>query len=140
MKRSALRELIRSRRGVSSVEFAIVSIVFLPICFGILELGFMMWVQNSLQTTAEETARCVATGNSACTDAQQFAVTTAAQWIPSGLITTGDVTVNTGASCNSSPGTAVVVTISHNFWGDTIVPPPFQSLATSVSSCFATGP
>jgi len=54
------------------------------------------------------------------------------------MVNTSDVAVSTEASCNGSPGTAVVVTITHSYWGGNIPPPPFQSLATSVSSCFAT--
>ena len=134
-----LRDLLRARRGEAALDFAMVSIVFLPLCFGIIEVGIMMWVQNTLQTTATLTARCVATGNSACTDAKQYAVDQATSYLPSGMVSTSDVTVLTGASCNSSPGTAVIVTIAHTFWDASVLPPPFQSLSTSVSSCFATG-
>jgi len=139
MKHRLLRSLFGCRRGTAAVDFAMVSVVFLPLCFAIMELGIVLWVQNTLQTTAELTARCVATQNTACSNAQSYAVSTASDWLPSGMVHTADVTVSTGASCNGSPGTAVIVTITHSFWGSTILPPPFQNLATSVSSCFATG-
>lgn len=42
-------------------------------------------------------------------------------------------------SISMRPGTAVIVTIAHSYWGGTNLPPPFQSLTTSASSCFATG-
>jgi Flp pilus assembly protein TadG len=134
-----LPPLLRCRRGAAAIDFAMVSVVFLPLCFAIMELGIVLWVQNTLQTTAELTARCVATHNTACSNPQSYAVSTATAWLPSGMVSSSDVTVATGASCNGSPGTAVVVTITHSFWGATILPPPFQDLATSVSSCFATG-
>jgi Flp pilus assembly protein TadG len=139
MTQLLLRPFLWCRRGAAAVDFAMVSVVFLPLCFAIMELGIVLWVQNTLQTTAELTARCVATQNTACTDARSYAVSTASAWLPNGMVGTADVTVLTGASCNGSPGTAVVVTITHNYWGGNILPPPFQSLATSVSSCFATG-
>jgi Flp pilus assembly protein TadG len=139
MKLHRLLAFYSARRGTAAVDFAMVSVVFLPMCFAIMELGIMLWVQNTLQTTAELTARCVATENAACSNAQSYAVSTASDWLPSGMVTTSDVTVSTGASCNGSPGTAVVVTITHSYWGSNILPPPFQSLSASVSSCFATG-
>jgi Flp pilus assembly protein TadG len=139
MKFSWPRAVASARRGTAAVDFAMVSVVFLPLCFGIIELGIVLWVQNTLQTTAELTARCVATQNTACGDAKSYAVATASAWLPSGMVNAADVTVSTGASCNGSPGTAVIVTITHNFWGGTNLPPPFQSLTTSASSCFATG-
>jgi Flp pilus assembly protein TadG len=139
MKLRRLHGLLRTQRGAAAVDFAMVSVVFLPLCFAIMELGIVLWVQNTLQTTAELTARCVATQNTACSNAQSYAVSTASAWLPSGMVTTADVSVSTGASCNGSPGTAVIVTITHSYWGGNILPPPFQSLSTSVSSCFATG-
>jgi Flp pilus assembly protein TadG len=139
MKSPRLGDLVRGRRAAAAVDFAMVSIVFLPLCFGIIELGIMLWVQNTLQSTAEFTARCVATQNTACSNAQQYAVDQATAYLPSGMVSTGDVTVSTGASCNSAPGTAVIVTIAHTFWESSILPPPYQSLTTSVSSCFTTG-
>jgi len=134
------RDLLRGRHGAAALDFAMVSIVFLPLCFGIIELGIMMWVQNTLQTTATVTARCVATANTACSNAKQYAVDQATSYLPSGMVSTEDVTVLTAASCNSAPGSAVIVTIAHTFWGASVLPPPFQSLTTSVSSCFATAP
>jgi Flp pilus assembly protein TadG len=139
MKRLWLRAATSARRGTAAVDFAMVSVVFLPLCFGIIELGIVLWVQNSLQAAAELTARCVATQNTACSDAKSYAVTTASAWLPSGMVKVADVTVWTGASCNGSPGTAVIVTITRSYWGGTNLPPLFQSLTTSASSCFATG-
>jgi Flp pilus assembly protein TadG len=133
-----LGDLRRCRRGAAALDFAMVSIVFLPLCFGIIELGIMLWVENTLQTTATVTARCVSTANAVCSNAQQYAVDQATAYLPSGMVSTGDVTVSTGASCNSAPGTAVIVTIAHTFWETEILPPPYQSLAISVSSCFTT--
>jgi len=139
MTRRRLRDLIRGRHGTAALDFAMVSIVFLPMCFGIIELGIMMWVQNTLQSAAATTARCVATQNSACTgDPQTYAVNQATQYLPSGMVSKSDVTVHNPGTCNSAPGTMVVVTITHTFWGTSILPPPYQSLSTSVSSCFPT--
>jgi Flp pilus assembly protein TadG len=126
------------QRGAAAIDFALVSVLFLPLCFGIIELGIMLWVQNTLQTTATRTARCVGTANTVCSDPRQYAVDQATEFLPTGMVSTGDVTVLTDTSCNSAPGTGVVVTIAHRFWGATLLPPPFQSLSISVSSCFPT--
>lgn len=43
--------------GVATVEFAIVSMVFLTLLFGILEIGRLMYVYNSLQEVTRRAAR-----------------------------------------------------------------------------------
>ncbi len=43
--------------GVATVEFAIVAMVFLTLLFGILEIGRLMYVYNSLQEVTRRAAR-----------------------------------------------------------------------------------
>jgi Flp pilus assembly protein TadG len=58
--RQYLRKL--GERGVTSVEFAIVGSVFLLLLLGIFELGYMVFVQSVLDSSARTAARQVRTG------------------------------------------------------------------------------
>jgi hypothetical protein len=52
-----IREHLGRQDGVAAVEFAIVSMVFLVILFGILTYGFIFGLDQSLNHAAEEGAR-----------------------------------------------------------------------------------
>jgi Flp pilus assembly protein TadG len=131
------RWLRRDCHGTTAVEFALIAGVLLPMLFGILGLGFLMWTHNALQSTAALTARCVAIGSSLCSpNPAQFAVNTAEQWIVPNIITTGQVTINNAAaSCNGAVGSFVTVTITSSYWAADILPQPFAATVLQVSAC-----
>jgi Flp pilus assembly protein TadG len=123
------------------VEFAIIAGVMMPLLFGILDLGLLMWTNNALQSTAALTARCIALGSSLCAaNPAQYAVNTAALWIVPGIITTGQVTITTAAaSCYGAAGSYgpfVTVAIASSYWATNVLPPPFAATTVSVTSCF----
>jgi Flp pilus assembly protein TadG len=129
------------RRASTAVEFAIIAGVMLPMLFGTVDLGLLMWTRNALQSTAVLTARCVAIGSSLCSaNPAQFAVTTAGQWIVPGIVNTGQVTINTAAtSCNGGGGSAgpfVTVAIASTYWGSGVLPAPFAATTMQVTACF----
>jgi hypothetical protein len=122
------------------VEFAVIASVLLPMLFGILSLGFLMWTHNALQSTAALTARCVAIRSSQCPNPAQFAVNTAQQWIVPGIITIGQVTIpytptHPAPSCNGVAGSFVTVTITSSYWAS-VLPQPFAATTLQVSACF----
>jgi Flp pilus assembly protein TadG len=130
------RWLRRDCHGTTAVEFAIIASVLLPMLFGILSLGLLMWTHNALQSTAALTARCVAIDSSLCPNPAQFAVNTAQQWIVPNIITTGQVTINEAAtSCNGAVGSFVTVTITSSYWASDILPQPFAATMLQVSAC-----
>lgn len=47
----------KCRKGIASVEFAIVLPIFLLFLFGIIQFGFIMYIQNNMMNAARETAR-----------------------------------------------------------------------------------
>jgi Flp pilus assembly protein TadG len=55
-----LRKL--GERGVTSVEFAIIGVLFLVLVLAIFELGFMVFVQSVLDSSARSAARTIRTG------------------------------------------------------------------------------
>jgi Flp pilus assembly protein TadG len=56
----------RDTAGATAIEFAFVFPIMCSLMFGGLALAFAIWTQNILQDAAQETARCVAQGLSAC--------------------------------------------------------------------------
>jgi Flp pilus assembly protein TadG len=135
------RRLGGERRGSTAVEFAIIAGVMLPLLFGTVDLGLLMWTLNALQSTAALTARCVAIGSSLCSAGPaQFAVAAAGQWIVPNIISAGQVTINTAAtSCNGAAGSLgpfVTVAIVSSYWGFGVLPAPFAATTMQVSACF----
>ncbi len=127
------------RRGVAAIEFALVSLAYFPLCFGIIELGLMLWTQDVLQTAALMTARCVAIAAPACSsNAPQYAVTTASTWLNAGMLTVGGVSIRTNAACATAPGTAVVVTLNSTFFAANVLPYGIGTI--NVTGCYPTSP
>ena len=48
----ALRNLLRDRRGVHTLEVVCVSAIYFPLTFAIVEVGFILWTQNAMQSAA----------------------------------------------------------------------------------------
>jgi Flp pilus assembly protein TadG len=135
----AVRRLRAARSGNATVEFALACLAFLPFCFGTLEMGLMLWTQNSLQSIATTAARCKAMNAVACSaGVPAYVVSLTEASVMPGIIDTSNVTVSTTGNCNGAAGTATVVTITHSFWGSAIFPPPLANLATTVSGCYPT--
>ena len=104
-KRQSFRpRLLRDRRGAVALEFALVSLAFIPLCLGLIELGIGLWTRNSLQSAAEMTARCVAISSPKCSNASQYAVSLATIWISGKALASSGVVVQTGTTCSTSPG------------------------------------
>lgn len=132
-----LRRLRQERRGAHALEFTLVSAVFFPLSFAVLELGFIIWTQNSMQSAALMGARCAALSSPDCPDVPAYVAAAVGEWLVPDSVPASDVTVTTAASCNGSPGTAVIVTVVHQFWGTITLPWPFAAPSISVSSCYA---
>lgn len=129
--------LLRDRRGVSSLEFAIICSSLMLLCFGSIELGLLFWTQTVLDATATRTARCVAIGSSDCTNAQSYAVNLVTSVMFSGVISNADVTSQSVTSCNGTNGTFQKVSISSSYlvnWQPAFV--PALSRTVSVSACY----
>jgi Flp pilus assembly protein TadG len=50
------------QRGATAIEFAMVGSVFMMLLFGIFELGYMLFVQSTLDSSARTAARLIRTG------------------------------------------------------------------------------
>jgi Flp pilus assembly protein TadG len=125
--------LAQQRSGATALEFAMIAGLFLPLCLGIFDSGLLLWTKGILQSTASLTARCAAISSPECTDVQQFAVTTAGNWMFPGIITKVDVNPAPGIVCIASVP-FMMVTISCQFWAGGLLPPPLdRKTLTSVA-------
>lgn len=131
-----LRRLLGDRRGVHTLEVVCVSAIYFPLTFAIVEVGFILWTQNAMQSAATIAARCGAIGSSDCTNLATYAASAVGEWLVPDSITAAEVTVLTAGSCNSAVGKATVVTITHQFWAGVTLPWPFAQPSISVSACF----
>lgn len=61
-----LRRLWADRSGASALEFGLLLPVFVPLLFGIIQLGQLFWTQTALQHAVEMAARCATINSTAC--------------------------------------------------------------------------
>ena len=57
-----LGRFVRARSGATAVEFAMVALPFLALVFATLELGMMFLVSTTLESSAQQAARTIRTG------------------------------------------------------------------------------
>lgn len=115
----------KDRRGSTAVEFALIAGVFFPLCLAILDAGLLLWTRGALQSTASLTARCAAISSAACTNVQQYAVTTAGNWVFPGIIAVSDVSPAPAIVCIAG-APYMMVTITSKYWAGSVLPPPFN--------------
>lgn len=60
--RAAIRRFVRSRRGATAVEFALISMPLMILVFGVLELAMILLVSATLDTATDFAARNIRTG------------------------------------------------------------------------------
>jgi Flp pilus assembly protein TadG len=138
-----LIRLLRSRRGVTALEFGMIAPALILLTFGIVESGMLFWANVGLETAAALAARCGATGytwgTTSCTSAsttQTYALSAVTSLLGSTSLTTGNVTVTSAAtSCNALSGKFFTVTISYPYWAS--LPAPFNNYSLSVTACYA---
>lgn len=94
----------RAQRGQGLTEFALVAPIFLAMIFGIVDLGRVVWANNSLAGAAREAARYASVHGGSLTTA-----------CPSGPMPTGVVAPAASASCPfPSPSKQAVINVARN--------------------------
>jgi len=61
-----LRSLIRDRHANTAVEFALAAPAIFMFMFGIIEVGYALWMQNALDFSTAAASRCASLNGSAC--------------------------------------------------------------------------
>lgn len=107
-----LRRFARDSSGIAAVEFALVAPVLLMLVFGAIEIGRVLYEQQTLEEAARETARW-ATMHGSKSDSPATATTTmdkARQLAGNYAGLAGTVTF----SPNNSPGSAVIIDLTRD--------------------------
>ncbi len=78
--RGIVRSCWRSERGVAAIEFALVMPFVLLVLSGIIQFGFVLFLQSHVTDVARETARRVAIGEFEQAEAVQFAQDSLLDW------------------------------------------------------------
>lgn len=100
---------LRSERGASAVEFALVVPVLLVLLFGIVECSKLFQVQSTLSAAAREAVRVMSLDNSAS------AARAAAQSAASSLgLSSSQIAISPSSCAGASPTATVTVTISYH--------------------------
>ena len=63
---AGLHALLRDRSGGPVIEFAMAAPALFLFLFGIIELGYAMWIQNSLDFSVATASRCASLNGTAC--------------------------------------------------------------------------
>jgi Flp pilus assembly protein TadG len=109
-----IRSRLSEQDGVAAVEFAVVSMVFLVILFGILTYGFIFGLDQSMNHAAEEGARSAisaTTDAAAATKAHDTALQRLS-WLGS-RIQSSDIVAGVAACPNDAAVKCVTVTITY---------------------------
>jgi len=63
---AGLRALARDRRGGPVIEFAMAAPALFLFIFGIIELGYALWIQNALDFSVATASRCASLNGTSC--------------------------------------------------------------------------
>ena len=72
--------LWRNRSGIAAVEFAVIAPVMLTLLAGIIQFGFVLFIESHMAGVARDTARRFAVGASSQAEAAQFAQDSLLNW------------------------------------------------------------
>jgi Flp pilus assembly protein TadG len=104
--RQLVRALTGSRSGNTAIEFAFIAPAMLMFIFGVAEVGRVLWLQNALDYSVVEAARCMSNSPSKCDNATDTATFFYDQ-AGAGFLSSDTTLTVTAASCGNQ------VTASH---------------------------
>jgi Flp pilus assembly protein TadG len=132
-----------ARRGVVSVEFAIVGTGLITLTLAAFGGGMALWVITSMQSAAGSAARCGAIGYDCQTPAQTNAFATTAANTRAGTTVIGPsdivTSVKAATTCNNLSGKFYTVTMTSSWFASgamAIMAQPFNLSTITVSSCY----
>src|SRR5437660_3423743 len=102
-------DAVRSRRGQSIVEFALVAPMFLLLVFGILDFGRLFFTQETLQHALREAGRFAVTGQHSGTNRVASIIQAAQQAAPG--LNISNIQITSGGVPNYAGGPRETVTI-----------------------------
>ncbi len=119
--RCTFSKLLKDRSGTAFVEFGLLASIFFIVCLAVVELGRMMWLNNTVEHIATEGARYAAVrGSDKPTPVTESEIVTYIRDRADG-IPDADMTINVtwpgwpGANVNPVPGRGVTVLVTYNY-------------------------
>lgn len=149
--RRLLKALTRDRSGAAALDFAIVSLPLFLFLFGVAEFSRAIWIEEALQNTASDVARCAGlpvqggsypcAASGATTYSSSLTTTraryTAGKW---GVSLAGqDLTLATTNACPGMPTGATYVSVSLSYPFSTVAKsliPALTSKTLTAQACF----
>ena len=138
-----IRALLRCRRGATAVEFGLIAAPLMLMLFGVTETARFYWTTASLQSAAQQTARCMAVPDPACATSGAYSAAQAQTYLVSlasadGVtLTANEITLSNAATCGGASGFS---TVSINYKFQTVVPlvmtPMAAGLPIQQTACF----
>ena len=147
-----LRRFARARQGATAVEFAMIALPFLALVFATLELGMMFLVSTTMESSAQQAARTLRTGqfqaaglsaadykNSICNNLGWLAADCQAnlyvdvRTFPSFAAVAAPLPIANGAvdpsQINFGPGVACSIVLARAFYNWTLLAPDLSGVA-----------
>ena len=113
-RRRRLRALRRDERGAELIEFAVVSVLFFMLAFGVMEFGRAIWMYGTVAHVAKEGARwAIVRGSESGRTATPTDVETYVNVRAAGM--TGLTVTTTWDDPSKDPGTVVQVRVDKDF-------------------------
>ena len=106
-----LRALVRDRRANTAVEFALAAPALFLFMFGIIEVGYALWMQNALDYSVAAAARCASLSGSACNGSPRLVTSYAASESGASLAST-DFTYTPTAACGCQVSGSFTIALS----------------------------
>jgi Flp pilus assembly protein TadG len=126
-----LRALVRDRRANTAVEFALTAPALFLFMFGIIEVGYALWIQNALDYSVAAAARCASLRGSLCTGSPSLVTSYAANESGASLNSSA-FTYNSGSVCGCQ--------VSGNYTIALDIPWTALSVNLSSQACFKPPP
>lgn len=135
-----MKRLLRDRRGITAVEFALVAPTFMMFMFLMIDGARAVWTYQTLQEIATNSARCAALGVSTCNDSAEVKAYAVDRATRAGVkLTAAAVTLTPAAICSSVSGmTRVSIAATYQGASTRLLPSSITTLNTE--SCFPTAP
>ena len=114
-----VRTLARNQSGSSVIQMAFIAPAMLMFILGIMEIGRVMWLQNALDYSVVEAARCLSNSPATCSSASQAQSFAASE---SGAAFDSSVFTVTTSSCGNKVTASYPVTLNIPYvdWSTTL--------------------
>jgi Flp pilus assembly protein TadG len=140
MRKHGLAGVLRSRRGVTALEFALIGNTFLVLSLGAIEYGRLMWTQAALQESVTATARCMGIQNASCASSGAVSTAAATSYLQSVASSWGVTVASSAIALNANTtcgGVAGFSQVSLSYTFVSLVPKLITALGSGLTMNFA---